>query len=331
MANIYGVDLSEHNGSIDFNALKAAGNSFVILRAGYGSSASQKDKKFEEYYAGAKAAGLPVGAYWYSYALDTNGAKAEAQTFLQAVKGKQFEYPIWFDMEDADGYKARNGMPSNATLSAICETFCEVVQNAGYYVGVYASASWFNNQLKGLSNKYDKWVASWGSNNGNLTNNLSGSYNIHQFTSVYNFSGRNLDRNVVYSVDYPAVIKDKKLNGFSGGTVTPPTTNAPSGTNATQYYTVKAGDNLSSIAAKYGTTWQAIQKLNNLSNPNLIYVGQVLKISGNTSSAQYYTVKAGDNLSSIAAKYGTTWQAIAKLNNLANANLIYVGQKLRVK
>lgn len=107
-------------------------------------------------------------------------------------------------------------------------------------------------------------------------------------------------------------------------------TNNNSNNTTINTYTVKSGDTLSGIANKYGTTWQKLATLNGLSNPNFLRVGQVLKISGTVTST-VYTVKAGDNLSSIAVKYGTTWQAIAKLNGLTNANLIYAGQKLIVK
>ena len=96
-------------------------------------------------------------------------------------------------------------------------------------------------------------------------------------------------------------------------------------------YTVAAGDNLSSIASRFNTTVAEICRLNNISNPNMIYAGQVLKLSGAADSPVYYTVKAGDTLSDIAAAYGTTWQAISELNGLSNPDLIYAGQKLRVK
>lgn len=210
----YGLDLSEHNGTLDFNAIKKAGNEFVILRAGYGWE--NTDPRFEEYYKKAKEAGLKVGAYFYSYALNTNHAKTEANYMLKLLKGKKFEYPVYIDMEDADGYKKRNGMPSNATLSAICNTFCDIVEKAGYYVGIYASESWFNNQLKGVSSRYDKWNANWGTNDGTLQNERKG-YGMHQFTSEYKLNGKRFDRNVVYELDYPTIIKSKGLNGYSKG------------------------------------------------------------------------------------------------------------------
>ena len=97
-------------------------------------------------------------------------------------------------------------------------------------------------------------------------------------------------------------------------------------------YTVRSGDTLSSIASKFGTSYQALASLNGISNPNLIYVGQVLRVSGSASnSSVYYTVRAGDNLSSIASRYGTSYQSIANLNGLANPNLIYAGQTLKIK
>ena len=100
MANYKGIDVSQHQGNIDFGKVKAAGYDFVIIRAGYGKYASQKDPYFEQNYAGAKAAGLNVGAYWYSYADSTANAKLEAEACLQVIKGKTFEYPIYFDLEE---------------------------------------------------------------------------------------------------------------------------------------------------------------------------------------------------------------------------------------
>lgn len=107
---------------------------------------------------------------------------------------------------------------------------------------------------------------------------------------------------------------------------------APIQAPATSTYTVRYGDTLSSIASKFGTSYQALASLNGLSNPNLIYVGQVLRVNGsvNTGSA-YYTVRAGDNLSAIASRYGTSYQSIVALNGLANPNLIYAGRTLKIK
>ena len=107
---------------------------------------------------------------------------------------------------------------------------------------------------------------------------------------------------------------------------------APIQSPAVNTYTVRSGDTLSSIASKFGTNYQALASLNGISNPNLIYVGQVLRVNGSASaSSVYYTVRAGDNLSAIASRYGTSYQSIAALNGLANPNLIYAGQTLKIK
>ena len=107
---------------------------------------------------------------------------------------------------------------------------------------------------------------------------------------------------------------------------------APIQAPATNTYTVRSGDTLSSIASKFGTSYQALDSLNGISNPNLIYAGQVLRVNGSASaSSVYYTVRAGDNLSAIASRYGTSYQSIAALNGLANPNLIFAGQTLKIK
>lgn len=107
---------------------------------------------------------------------------------------------------------------------------------------------------------------------------------------------------------------------------------APIQAPATSTYTVQSGDTLSSIAAKFGTNYQTLASLNGISNPNLIYVGQVLRVNGSANAGSvYYTVRAGDNLSAIASRYGTSYQSIASLNGLANPNLIYAGQTLKIK
>lgn len=105
-----------------------------------------------------------------------------------------------------------------------------------------------------------------------------------------------------------------------------------SGTPAAQTYTVKSGDTLSGIAAKYGTTWQALQQINGIADANKIYPGQVLRVTGSAAApaAKTYTVRSGDTLSGIAAKYGTTWQHLQQINGIKNANLIFAGQVLRI-
>ncbi|MEY8312890.1 phage holin family protein [Oscillospiraceae bacterium 42-9] len=123
-----GVDISVHNGNVDFNALKAAGIQFVIIRCGYGSDFTyQDDERFAENVRKAEAADMPWGTYLYSYALNRDMAKSEAQHVLRLLDGKKPAYGVWYDVEDEQ--------QAGADLVSICETFCTAIEKAGLYVG----------------------------------------------------------------------------------------------------------------------------------------------------------------------------------------------------
>lgn len=206
-----GIDVSKWQGNIDWNKVKASGVDFAILRAGYGSVSSQKDVTFEDNYQNAKAAGVPVGAYHYSYAKDIAGAKKEAQIFLEWIKGKQFEYPVVFDIEESATYNlGRN------TVSEIIKTFCSIVEAAGYYVSVYTNKNWLDHVVSDeVKSKYDTWLAQWTS-----TPSYAGPYGMWQYTSsgtVDGISGR-VDMDIAYK-NYPEIIKRNQLNGWSGADV----------------------------------------------------------------------------------------------------------------
>lgn len=341
---VFGIDISTYQNGIDLSRAKNEGVRFAILRAGftgYGDGVSKsKDNTFETHYANAKANGLGVGAYWFSRATTYENGKAEAEfMYNNCLKGKKFEYPIYIDVEDGY-YQAKAG--KGAVTNAI-KGFCEYLESKGYYVGIYANTNWFNNYINTneLTN-YDKWVASWGSNRpSNPTGGLwqfGGETNKIRTNKV---AGMTCDQNYAYK-DYPSIMKTNGLNGFTkGSSVTPTPAPKPTSTPTSEKtYIVKSGDTLSGIASKYGTTYQVLSKYNNIANPNLIHVGQVIKIptsgtsstsNNSTSKSVTYVVKAGDTLSKIASKYGTTYQKIARDNGIANPNLIYVGQKLVIK
>ena len=206
-----GIDISAHQGDIDLSALKSQID-FVIIRVGYGTKGTI-DTKFTRNANLCRDLGIPVGFYWYSYALDVEGAKKEAQAMINAITPYKdiVKFGVWFDMEDADGYKKKNGMPSNQTLRQMCAAFCEATENAGYYSGIYASESWFNNQLKGSEvTPYDKWVAQWPTSGGkqtalNTSADKRSDVHLWQFTSQGRFSGYsgNLDTNYAYLDEFP--------------------------------------------------------------------------------------------------------------------------------
>lgn len=182
---MHGIDISVHNGNIDLKPYK---NQFVIIRGGYYNTVDSKAKRNMSL---CEKLGIPYGIYWYSYALNVSQAKMEAQTCLKLIKGHNIKCGVWFDMEDADGYKKRHGMPSNATISAMCMAFCNAIKKAGYHAGIYASQSWFNTKITGCG-VYDYWVANWGVNNGKQTTNTSKLGPIQQYTS------KPIDKNIMY-------------------------------------------------------------------------------------------------------------------------------------
>lgn len=206
-----GIDVSVHNGNIDWNKVKADGIDFAMLRAGYGKLVSQKDEQFENNYAGAKAAGIPVGAYWYSYAMDKDEAQQEADVFLSVIKGKQFEFPVYFDLEEKKQFDL-----GKDKVSAIMRAFLERVEAAGYFVGLYGSASSLTTHTADdIKSRYTIWLAHWADQT-----NYSGAYGIWQHSekgSVKGISG-NVDLDFGYK-DFPSIIKAKGLNGY--GTVKP--------------------------------------------------------------------------------------------------------------
>lgn len=208
-----GIDVSVHNGTIDFNKVKAAGYDFVILRAGYGRDISQKDNTFERNYKNAKAAGLQVGAYWYSYATSPADAAKEAQACLQAIAGKCFEMPIYFDLEEAS-QTSKGG----AYCRQLIDRFCQEMEAAGYYAGVYTSASVANSLPSGTDSRYAMWIAHWGVKSPSYT----GRYGMWQHTSTASVSGINgsVDGDIAY-IDYETVMREQGLNGYDKPKKTP--------------------------------------------------------------------------------------------------------------
>lgn len=274
--SVKGIDVSKWNGVIDWAKVKAAGVQFAMLRGGYGKTATQKDPKFEQNYKNAKAAGIPVGVYHYSYAKTVDDAVREANFCISYLKGKQFEYPVAFDIED--NTQANLG---KATLTAITKAFCEELEKAGYYAIIYASKYWLDSKLDMVALKdYDVWVAQWG---GKCT--YGRPYGMWQYSDKGTIPGINgrVDLNEAYK-DYPHIMKANGLNGY-GKTSKPqeaPKPTAPKPVKPAEptkeYYTVKKGDNLTKIAKRYKTTVAQLVAWNGIKNPNLIYAGQRLRV-----------------------------------------------------
>ena len=199
-----GIDISAYQGSPDFSKLKNKVD-FVILRAGYGRYTDQKDKSFERNYSECRKHGIPVGAYWFSYAVTPADAKREALACAEVLKGKKLEYPVYFDVEG-------KSLVNKATVSAMCEAFCGELEKQGWFAGIYMSRSPAQTMLtEQTASRYALWLAEYGT-----SLNWSGAVGMWQNSSTGRVSGisGNVDTDICY-VDYPTIIKAGGFNGFS--------------------------------------------------------------------------------------------------------------------
>lgn len=327
------IDVSEHQGVIDWERAKKYIDG-AILRCGYGMDIiSQDDKQWGRNVTECERLGIPFGVYIYSYATNTERAKSEAQHVLRLVQGHKLSYPVYFDIEEP-------GTEGSAVANAIA--FGDIIEAAGYWCGVYYNRNWHNNVIKGKLDKFTRWGAGYGTNNGQKQDNYKPGFgeDIWQYSSKGSVPGvpGNVDVNVCYR-DFPAEI---------GGGYTPAPVPQPTPTPTTKYkeedhvvfstcYASSTDPTSKAITASemdrnHGVITKIVPGTRNpyLLDAGLCWVNDG-DIRGLYQEAQYYTVKPGDTLSGIAAKYGTTYQKLAQMNGIANPNKIYAGQKLRVK
>lgn len=179
-----GIDISEHNGTINFEKVKNSGVDFVIIRIGWiGNKENHTlDKKFEEYYKQAKLAGLKVGIYVYNYCKSIEAVKSGAKWVLDNLKNREMDMPIFLDMEDNTILDVKN-------LNLLCIEFCNIINQTQYISGIYANKDWFINKLsiQELLN-YKIWLAEW---NNQENHTLGYKVDLWQYTSKGEVSGIN--------------------------------------------------------------------------------------------------------------------------------------------
>jgi GH25 family lysozyme M1 (1,4-beta-N-acetylmuramidase) len=217
VVKLKGIDVSKFQGDIDFSTT-AANIDFAVLRAGYGKLTTQEDKKFQRNYAGFKKTGTPIGAYWYCYATSAAEAREEAQACLATLKGKQFELPIFYDILEDDHIPKLKAVGNISKLiNEIVPAFCDVLEQNGYFVGVYCNTSGYTYYLND-SNKqrYVQWVADWGGTCG-----YTGEKVLWQYSSKGRIPGivGDVDKDYAYT-DF-AVIKEKGFNGWNAADYKP--------------------------------------------------------------------------------------------------------------
>lgn len=327
---IFGIDLSSYQKGINLSQAKNEGVQFVILRAGYtgyGNGISKaKDNNFETFYSQCKNLGIPVGAYWFSCANTYQKGVDEANWMYEnCLKGKQFEYPIYLDVEEDAGGRHYLSGAGKAAITAGIKGFCETMESKGYYTGVYASSSWFSTLIDAsIPNRFDCWVANWSNSNPG-----SPAHGLWQFGGETNkirsnkIAGYTVDQNYAYK-DYPSIIKSGKMNGFGSSAVAPiPTPSKKSNEEIANEVLVGQwgnGEDRKNKLTAAGYDYNAIQAI----------VNQKIGANPTQPATQTYTVKSGDILSSIASKYGTTYQELARINGISNPNKIYPGQVLKI-
>jgi len=204
-SQILGLDISKYD-TVDFDAVVSSGVQFVIIRVGSGRD--MPDPKFESHYKNAKSHNLNVGAYYFSYELSAVDAAQAAKKVIKNLEGKKFEYPIYYDIEWEEIFNL-----GKKKVSEIAASFCDVLEKANFYCGIYSSLSFFNEYFtEEVKERYDMWIAAWG------TSKPEGAM-LWQFTNrgqsmVQGITDdEDVDLNYDY-VNYPEIIINKHFNGY---------------------------------------------------------------------------------------------------------------------
>lgn len=304
-----GIDISAHQG--DINLDKVCKNlDFVILRSSYGTH--YEDAYFRRNIKKCKELNIPYGVYHYSYSLNVKEAKAEANFMLKLLKDVNYKPCfIAYDMEDADGYKKKNGIVNdNDLLVNMCNEFCKTTEKAGYYSLIYANLNWFKTKLNNSKlDRFDKWLAQW-----SAVPTYNKKFSIWQYTSSLNIYGyfSRLDGNILYDGALADIMFKEDI--------------------------VLKGDEVIAeevIAGKWGNGDERKEKLHNAGYDYDTIQSIVNKLcmdseDNNTESVTEYTIASGDTLTSIATKFNTTVDKIAQDNNITDVNVIYAGEVLKI-
>lgn len=313
-----GIDVSRYQGNIDFERVAASGVEMVYIR----SSASNDyvDPYFRQNYERAKAAGLKIGFYHAMSARNETEAVQEARFFVQTISGTQPDCRLAMDFGAASNL-------SYASRNSIARAFLEETERlSGLKTVIYSSAYtaravWDEE----MAQSYPIWVAEYGPSepeNGRWDEWVG---------FQYSNTGRVDGINGAVDLDY---FTEDILLSESSEIPRPDDPKPDNPDNQYIYVRVERGDTLYKLARKYNTTVQSIISLNSLRDPNLIIVGERLRIEASgdiPADAVYYIVQRGDTLYKIARRYNTTTEEIAELNQLSNPNLIYPGQKLLIQ
>ena len=348
---IKGIDVSEFQGSINWDKVKADGIKFAILKLAniYDYDTNYKDSKFDTNYKEAKKRGIKIGAYIYNYCNTVDTLKKGLEWAIGKLDGRKLDLPLYLDMEDKDIQGE-----TKASLTEQCNEFAKYVESKGYRAGVYANVNWLKNELN--PNDFDKDISVWVAQYYKECQ-YTGKYDIWQYASNGKVSGisGNCDMNYLYNED---IIKessstettDKKsvdelaqevIDGKWGDgedrkkRLEAAGYNYNAVQNRVNEMLAKPKKSVTEVAknvinGKYGNGDERKKKLEAEGYDYDQVQAKVNQLLG-ANTTKTYTVKSGDTLSGIASKYKTTVAKLVKDNNIKNANLIYPGQKIVIK
>lgn len=312
-----GIDVSEWQGNIDFAEVKSSGIDIVYIKSSEGNN--YIDPYFKTHYTQAKENNLNIGFYHFLTAATVAEAKTQARFFASVVNGLDTDCRLAMDFEVFDGLSVSE--INDISLAFLSELENITEKEVVIYSDAYNARNTFNSEL---ASKYPIWVAEYGTSepaDGNWSTWIGFQYTDQgRVTGISNF------------VDKDYFTPDIFLSDSS--TITVPDSEAPSVN--TDFVIVKRGDTLSQIALRYNTSYQYLAKINNISNPNLIFVGERIYVPTlensnlRDTSHTLYIVKRGNTLSQISRLYGFSVDAIAQLNDIKNVNLIFAGEVLRI-
>lgn len=297
-----------------FQAAKNQGAEGVVVKLTEGSEdgSNYVNPRAAAQIRNALAVGLPVSCYHFARYTSVPDAQNEVRFFVKIAR-QMGMYDDTLMIDDAEVHSA-------ADYQGASVAFLQEVERLGYKrTGIYSMKSFF---IGGTLNSHgfgsrEIWLAGYGVSSLGIDNATAWQYTdrgIMGIDTSYDFKGG------FTSTGDGGKVPDVKVSD--------PQTAKHVGHPATGTYTVQPGDTLSGIAAKFGTTYQTLAALNGIGDPNRIWAGQVLKVKGQPTTMNTYYVQAGDTLSGIAAKFGTTVSALVSANGIANPNVIYVGQKI---
>jgi len=313
-----GIDVSEWQGKIDFAKVKEAGIEIVYIRASEGDG--YKDPYYLRNYEGAKDNGIKVGFYHYLTARTEAEALEQAEFFVSILRGLQVDCRLAMDFESF-------GELNKQEINNISKAFLDEVKRlSGKETVIYSDA--YNARFtfdEELAEQYPIWVADY-----DVTEPGDGNWSTwvgFQYTDRGRIDGieGNVDRDYFTS---GILLSDNS---------SVPTDTTPEPEENIREIIVKRGDTLSQLAAEYNTSYQYLARINNIANPNLIYVGQRIEVPNNLettdindTSHKLYIVQRGDTLTKVSQEFDVSIASIVELNDIANPNLIYAGEILRI-